>query len=113
MTTELKEAFKSEFYISTRTIQPDCKLWHSLGMHVCPDGISIFEVNYQSIIKNGVKAQSIEDLKSTLKGLGFKWIKGEKKALAPASIHNYDVAITIIQDFDVKMDPETKKTHYY
>lgn len=112
MNMELKEAFKSEFYISTDSKQPDCKLWHSIGMHVCPDGIFLFNVDLETIVQNGGKPETIKNLRTLLNSIGFKKVAKEEKYVAPANMVNYDKGIVIIQDFDIKMDPGTKKMRY-
>lgn len=114
MTQDLKEAFRNEQYISTESNpNPVCKLWHSIGMSIRPNGISIFNVNLNEIIENGGKAESVKSLKELLRSSGFKKVKNEDKYTAPANISNFDKGIMIISDFDVKMDPETKKMVYW
>ena len=112
MDKELKDAFESEFYISTNSKTPECKLWHGLGIHICPEGISIFNVDVDKISSYGPVPPCIETLKKVLKAHDFKRIKGENKWTIRSNIDNYNKAIPILQYFDRKMDPETKKMHY-
>ena len=112
MNMELKEAFKSEFYISTDSKQPDCKLWHSIGAHISKDGITIFNVNTDLIATYGPLPFCVETLKGVFKSFNFKRVKGENKWTINSTIQNYDATLKILENFDTKMDPETKKTRY-
>jgi len=112
MNPELKEAFKSEFYISTPTITPECKLWHSLGIHICPDGISIFNVDVDNIATYGPLPSCVETIKNVLKSMDFKRVQGENKWTISSNVENYNKALKVLENFDKKMDPETKKMRY-
>lgn len=112
MDVDLKEAFKSEFYISTNSKMPECKLWHSLGIDICPEGISIFNVDVDKISSYGPMPPCIETLKNVLKAHDFKRVKGENKWTIASNMTNYDKALIILENFDRKMDPKTKKMRY-
>ena len=112
MNPELKEAFKSEFHISTPTNPANCKLWHSLGLHICPEGISIFNVDADKIAQYGPMPPCVETLKKVFKSMDFKRIKNENKWTISSNMENYNKALKIIENFDNKMDPESKKMRY-
>lgn len=118
MDDPIKEAFKSEFYITTPTKKPEFLLWHSLGMHICKEDISIFNVNVDKIDKFGYIPIYVNDIKDELKAFGFKKVKdlGCIKARdvwkAPSNMISYDRALRLLEKYDVKMNPETKKIRY-
>ena len=118
MNDPIKEAFKSEFYITTAVKKPEFLLWHGLGMHICKESISIFNANVAKISEFGYKPVYVADIRAELKAFGFVKVKdlGCVKAReiwkAPSNMASYDKALQILEKYDVKMNPETKKTCY-